>query len=282
MVKMEKHIGIVGLGLIGGSFARAFKKFTPHVVFGLDLDAQAVQNALEQNAIDVKLEQLNVCDIIIIALYPNDTKAFIQDNISTFKKGAVIIDCAGVKENICNELSPLCLQNDLYFIGGHPMAGREKWGFDNSTAELFKGASMILCKDSNTNVVALKQAEMLLLSIGFESVTITTADVHDKMIAFTSQLAHIVSSAYIKSETAKTHNGFSAGSFKDLTRVAKLNEDMWTELFFHNKDNLLYEVDGIISRLNEYKKALLDNNHDEMKQLLLNGRLAKVETESTK
>lgn len=282
MVKMEKHIGIVGLGLIGGSFARAFKQFTPHVVFGLDLDAQAVQNALEQNAIDVKLEQLNVCDIIIIALYPNDTKAFIQDNISTFKKGAVIIDCAGVKENICNELSPLCLQNDLYFIGGHPMAGREKWGFDNSTAELFKGASMILCKDSNTNVVALKQAEMLLLSIGFESVTITTADVHDKMIAFTSQLAHIVSSAYIKSETAKTHNGFSAGSFKDLTRVAKLNEDMWTELFFHNKDNLLYEVDGIISRLNEYKKALLDNNHDEMKQLLLNGRLAKVETESTK
>lgn len=279
---MEKHIGIVGLGLIGGSFARAFKQFTPHVVFGLDLDAQAVQNALEQNAIDVKLEQLNVCDIIIIALYPNDTKAFIQDNISTFKKGAVIIDCAGVKENICNELSPLCLQNDLYFIGGHPMAGREKWGFDNSTAELFKGASMILCKDSNTNVVALKQAEMLLLSIGFESVTITTADVHDKMIAFTSQLAHIVSSAYIKSETAKTHNGFSAGSFKDLTRVAKLNEDMWTELFFHNKDNLLYEVDGIISRLNEYKKALLDNNHDEMKQLLLNGRLAKVETESTK
>lgn len=281
---MNKNIGIIGLGLIGGSFAQAFKQYTGHTIYGFDTDSQTIADALDKKAIDYKLDKnsYSLCDIIIVALYPNDTKNFILENIESFKKGVVVIDCAGTKENICNKLSEPCSENGIYFIGGHPMAGREKWGFSFSTGELFKDASMILCKDKNTNAVALKQVEMLFMSIGFGRVTITTAAEHDKMIAFTSQLAHVVSSAYIKSKTALMQDGFSAGSFKDLTRVAKLNESMWTELFFENKSNLLAELDGIINRLNEYKSALNEDDHEKMQQLLLEGRLAKERTEWVK
>lgn len=277
---MNKTIGIIGLGLIGGSFAKAFKCLACHKVYGYDISRKTVQQALDDYAIDLELNEVNLnqCDIIFIALYPNDTKKYVIENIHLFKKSAVLIDCAGVKADICAELSPICAENEVYFIGGHPMAGKAHWGFTYSSADLFAGASMILCKDGYTNDVALKQAELLLLSIGFGNVTVTTAEVHDKMIAFTSQLAHIVSSSYIKSETAKAHKGFSAGSFKDLTRVAKLNENMWTELFFQNRDNLLFEIDGIIEHLNEYKQALENDNPAQMQELLKQGRLAKEAT----
>lgn len=278
---MNKTIGIVGLGLIGGSLAKALKEYTTHTVYGFDLDETVMRCAVEQHVMDDRLEAdaLGKCDIIIVALYPHDTIAFVQNNISRFKKGSVIIDCAGTKENICQSLSPLCVANGMYFIGGHPMAGKEMSGFTASSAELFINASMILCKDANTNIVALKQAELLFLSVGFSRVTITTAAEHDRVIAFTSQLAHVVSSAYIKSETAQKNSGFSAGSFKDLTRVAKLNETMWTELFFENKDNLLSEIDGIIAHLTEYKAALQNDDQSAMKALLYAGKIAKEASE---
>lgn len=279
---MNKNIGIVGLGLIGGSFASALKSKTAHVVYGFDIDEKTLSDAVATKAIDHILtpDVYNVCDVLIIALFPSDTKTFVLDNQSRFKKGTVIIDCVGVKENICGELSAICHQNELYFIGGHPMAGKENWGFDNATSELFDNASMILCTDQYTNSVALKQAEILLKSVGFAHITITTPCEHDKIIAFTSQLAHVVSSAYIKSETATLHSGFSAGSFRDMTRVAKLNEAMWTELFFENKTHLLHEIDSIIMRLGEYKNALETNDSTLMKKLLLDGRLAKEATTS--
>lgn len=278
---MNKNVGIIGLGLIGGSLAKAFKKNTTHTVYGFDIGEDIMDNAIKQNAIDYKLadDMVGKCDIIIIALYPHDVISYVQNNISRFKKGSVIIDCAGTKENICKSLSPMCVEQGIYFIGGHPMAGKETSGFSSSTADLYNGASMILCKDLNTNTVALKQAELLFLAIGFGRVTIADAAEHDRVIAFTSQLAHIVSSAYIKSETAKQNSGFSAGSFKDLTRVAKLNETMWTELFFENKENLLNEVDGIINRLTEYKEVLQNDNQALMKELLYAGKIAKEATE---
>lgn len=271
---MNKNIGIVGLGLIGASMAKALKKHTGHTVWGYDIDELVLKKALKENTIDFELKEednLNKCDILLVSLYPSDTESFIKSNILRLKRGTIIIDMCGVKESLCNELSPIALEHGMYFIGGHPMAGVERSGYDNSFADLFKGASMILCKDIHTNTVALKAAELLFLSVGFGSVTITSAKQHDKMIAFTSQLAHIVSSAYIRSETAERQEGFSAGSYQDLTRVARLNEIMWTQLFFMNKDNLIAEVQGIIGRLEGYMKALQNGDEAKMRGLLKDG-----------
>ena len=276
---MSKTIGVVGLGLIGGSMARAIKANTENVVLGLDIREDVQKSAAGQNVIDGVLAEndLHKCDMVIIALYPHDTIAFVKRNMENFKKGTVIIDCAGVKTNICEDLSQLAAENSLYFIGGHPMTGIEKSGFENSFAHMFDGATIILCKDKFTNIIALRAAEKLFTSIGFLNVTITTADEHDKIIAFTSQLAHIVASAYIRSETAKMQIGFSAGSYKDLTRVAWLNEHMWTELFLENRDYLTKEIDSLTARLTEYSNALKDGNEEELKTLLLEGKTSKQE-----
>lgn len=275
---MDKKIGIVGLGLIGGSMARALKAKTTHTVYGYDSDSSTLYQALADKSIDAELNEnvIKCCDTIIIALYPSLTCDFVKSHLQDFKSGTVIIDCSGVKKKICDELSDLCTDNGLYFIGGHPMAGTEKSGYAYSSATLFDDAYMILCEDSNTNTVALKAAELLFTSIGFGSVTITSAARHDEIIAFTSQLAHLVSNAYIKSSTAGNHKGFSAGSYKDMTRVAYLNEEMWTELFFANKENLLNECYSLIDHLKEYCSALENDDTETMQSLLLEGKIAKA------
>lgn len=276
---MKKNIAVIGLGLIGGSLAKAFKKHTNHTIWGYNRTEKTAQTALEDGSIDRILvpEDLAKCDMVVIALYPDATIEFVKRNIDSFARNTVIIDCSGTKEAICSELSPLAHEHGLYFIGGHPMAGIERSGYKYSFAEMYEGAPMILCRDEHTNLIALKAAEMLFLEIGFGSVTITDAATHDKQIAFTSQLAHVVSNAYIKSPTAKNRVGFSAGSYKDLTRVARLNEDMWTDLFFENKENLKYEIDYIISSLTEYRNALESGDTEKMRLLLKEGREAKEE-----
>lgn len=274
---MEKNIGIVGLGLIGGSLAKAIKANLEHRVFGWDINQLALNQARLEKAIDGVLDETTIpqCDTIILCVYPNETVSFVKKYADFFKRGIIIVDCAGVKTNICNELSPFCAERGIYFVGGHPMAGIEKSGYEHSYGHLFDGATMILCKDEYTNSVALKAVEMLFLSIGFLNVTITTAAEHDKVIAFTSQLAHIVSNAYIRSDSATMQKGFSAGSYKDLTRVAYLNEVMWTELFFENRDNLIFEAEGLIERISEYVSALKTDDREKMKRLLYEGKKAK-------
>ncbi len=279
---MSMNIGVIGLGLIGGSVCKAVKQFTPHKVFGYDISENVMDLALSEAVIDCKInkETLSACDIIIVALYPNDTINFIKLNVESFKKDAVIIDCAGVKENICDSLFSYCRQNNLCFIGGHPMAGIEKSGYEVSFANLFQGASMILCPDMDCDDDIISMVKNLFNLLGFKKIMITSPKEHDQMIAFTSQLAHVVSNAYIKSPSSSKHVGFSAGSFKDLTRVAYLNEYMWTELFFENKDNLTKEIDIIISHLNEYKIALEKEDKEEMKKLLIDGKLAKIKSDN--
>ena len=274
---MEKNIGIVGLGLIGASMAKSIKAKTSHHVFCTDVDVSVTEKALADKAIDNVLDNdnLNTCDIVILSLYPDDVISWAKENIKKLKRGMVLVDCAGVKANICKEISPLAFENGIYFVGGHPMAGIEKSGYDYSYAHLFDGASMILCKDQYTNIVAMKALELLFTDIGFMNITITIEKEHDRIIAFTSQLAHVVSSAYVKSETAQKRSGFSAGSYKDLTRVATLNEKLWTELFFSNRENLLSEVTGLISRLQEYANCLEKGDHGEMMKLLEEGKKAK-------
>lgn len=267
-------IGIIGLGLIGGSMAKAIRLNTDHYVLGTDIDQKVVTKAKIIEAINEELTEKNIgeCDMIISALYPDATVETVKKFAHLIKKGAYLIDCGGVKEKVCDNIPQIAKENGFVFVGGHPMAGIEKIGFKYSNADIFKEASMILTPDDSVKIEDLANIKIFFLSIGFGKITVKSAKEHDKIIAYTSQLAHVLSNAYVKSETAQEHRGLSAGSFKDLTRVAYLNETMWTELFMENKNNLISEINTLIENLGEYKTALENNNADELKELLKKGR----------
>ncbi len=267
-------VGIVGLGLIGGSMAKAIRLNTDHYVLGMDIDPTIVTKAKIIEAINEELTEKNIgeCDMLILALYPDATVKTVKKYAHLIKKGAYVIDCGGVKEKVCHNLPSIAKENGFIFVGGHPMAGIEKIGFKYSNAEIFTKASMILTPEDSVKIEDLANIKIFFLSIGFGKITVKTAKDHDRIIAYTSQLAHVLSNAYVKSETAKEHRGLSAGSFMDLTRVAYLNETMWTELFLENKNNLISEISTLIDHLNEYKSALENDNQDELKKLLKNGR----------
>ncbi len=268
------NIGIIGLGLIGGSIAKAIKEMTEHKVYAYDINESTVLASTLVNAIDGKLDKntLGDCDMVIVSLYPQATIDYITENANNFKKGCVVIDCTGVKRSICDTLNPIAEKNSFTFIGGHPMAGTQFWGFDHSRSSLFKGASMILAPHKVSDIALLEIVKKFFCSIGFGDVTFTTPEEHDRIIAYTSQLAHIVSNAYVKSPTALDRKGFSAGSYKDMTRVAKLNEEMWTELFMQNSDNLVSEIDLLIENLSKYANALRNGESDTLQQLLKDGK----------
>lgn len=268
------HIAIIGLGLIGGSLAKTIKLHTKATVHGCDLNPQAIQQALLMNAIDDELtdESLAQCDLVLVALYPSAIIEWITSHADSFKPGCIVIDCGGVKQSICSAIVPVAQGRDWFFIGGHPMAGREYSGFRYARDDLFDNASMILCGMGDDNLDVLQTARNFFLDIGFRRVQFTTPHVHDEMIAYTSQLAHIVSSAYVKCPLANKHLGFSAGSFADMTRVARLNEHMWTELFMDNREALLPVVEDLARRVCEYRDALRDSDSDAMRRLLQEGR----------
>lgn len=272
------QIGIIGLGLIGGSLAKALKQNTPHTVLGYDISESVMRKAELLEAIDRRLstDDLSGCDFVIIALYPADTIDFIKTNASEFGKATIVMDCCGVKEVVASEVEPIAEEKGFTFIGGHPMAGIEFSGFEHSKKALFENASMILTPSTTVGIDALEKTKKLCLTIGFTNIQISTPEAHDKMIAFTSQLAHVVSSAYVKSEAALNHKGFSAGSFKDMTRVARLNEYIWTELFMDNSEYLAEEIDALIGRLAEYRDAIRAKDRIEMMRLLKEGRERKI------
>jgi len=269
-----KHIAVIGLGLIGGSLAKTIKLHTDATVYGADINPATLQQALLMNAIDAPLtdEQLSSCDLVLVALYPEAIIDWVKAHAHLFAPGTLVIDCGGVKQSICEALMPLAQGQPWHFIGGHPMAGREFSGFKYAKDDLFDRASMILCTSGDDDLDIMQRARDFFLDIGFRRVQFATPRQHDEMIAYTSQLAHVVSSAYVKCPLAQVHRGFSAGSFADMTRVARLNEDMWTELFFANKDALLPVVDDLVARLTEYRDALQKEDPERMKQLLREGR----------
>jgi len=275
------EIAIIGLGLIGGSIAKAAKKFTPHTVLGFDTDEQVMYKARLLDAIDAELtdDRLAICDWLIIATRPMAAVDYIRKHAAQIKKGAIVMDVCGVKRCVCEPLWQTAEEYGFTFIGGHPMAGREVGGFDHASADLFKDASMILTPKKNADIMLLDRLKKFWCSLGFGGVTVTTPENHDRVIAYTSQLAHIASSAYIKSPTALDHIGFSAGSYKDLTRVAKLDPGMWTELFIENREPLLQELDGLIGRLGEYRDALNTGNEEKLCELLTAGRDQKQEAD---
>ncbi|MBQ2994797.1 MAG: prephenate dehydrogenase [Peptococcaceae bacterium] len=272
-------IAVVGLGLIGGSFCKAIKEYTNHTCLGVgrDLNSKSVQMALLTDAIDRAIvpEELGEADLSIICLHPQGIIDFIKENQQYFRPGSIVIDAGGVKEAIVSEVDDILRERGVIFIGCHPMAGREFSGFAYSLPDLYKGASIIFTPSDYVPDEAKKIVEQLARELKFGRVVYTTPQEHDKTIAFTSQLAHVVSSAYIKSPTMRQESGFSAGSFQDLTRVAKLNEDMWTELFMMNQPALQHELEIIIASLQQYRDALDTRDAEKLHELLKEGRILK-------
>ena len=271
------EIGIIGLGLIGGSLAKAISQNTDNTVYGYDISDQVVKKAVLVNAIEQPLTDslLPQCDIVIVALYPKAAIEYVQAHADLIKPGAIAVDCCGVKKIVCDALIPLAEEKGFLFVGGHPMAGLEHSGFTYAKKSLFNNASMIFTTTKGP-IESISRLKDLFTSIGFTNIEITTPEEHDKRIAFTSQLAHVVSNAYIKSPTAMQHAGFSAGSYRDLTRVAKLNEDMWTELFLENPENLAEEIDTLIENLKLYSDAIKANDSGTLHALLKDGREKKA------
>ena len=270
-------IGIVGLGLIGGSLAMSIRKHTRHTVLGYDIDRETMLRARATDAIHDALEESELpgCDIVLVALYPDQCADYILSHADAFGPGALVIDCAGVKRHVCDRVNPVAAEREWRYIGGHPMAGREFSGFAHARPDLFENASMILCPSADVEIERREAAKRFFLEAGFRMVRFCTPEAHDQMIAYTSQLAHVVSGAYVKNPLSAEHRGFSAGSFLDMTRVARLNENMWTELFLENADLLLPALDDLILRLGEYRDALASGDAERLRPVLREGRVAK-------
>lgn len=269
------NIAIIGLGLIGGSLAKTIKKHMPqHTVLGYDTNEQTMFKARLLDAIDTELtdERLSICDMVIVATWPKAAVEYVKTHAAQIKKGAVVTDVCGVKAAVCEPLWQTAQEHGFLFVGGHPMAGMEYSGFDHASATLFQNASMILTPPRGTDIQTLEKLKHFWRELGFARVVITTPENHDKVIAYTSQLAHVASSAYIRSPFAMEHHGFSAGSFRDMTRVARLDENMWTELFELNREPLLAELNHLIQHLTQYRDALEEQNNEVLRALLREGR----------
>ena len=273
-------IGIVGLGLIGGSAAKAFKA-AGHVIYSYDIDRQIVGFAQLEGIVDAELsaDNLGKCDLVLLTATPQAVIGYISENARHISSSALVVDFCGTKRAVCEKGFALAAEYGFTYVGGHPMAGLQYSGYKYSKATLYNGASFIMVPAVHDDIVLLDRVKQALEPLGFKKFVVTTADFHDRMIAYTSQMCHVVSNAFIKSPSAKFHRGYSAGSFRDFTRVSRLNEDMWTELFLENKEHLLGELDLLINSLHEYRDAIAADDADVLRSLLRDGRIAKEETE---
>ena len=268
------NIAVVGLGLIGGSICKALKANTFHHIMGIDSDKETIRKALDTVAIDeeISVEKLGEANLTIVALYPMAIVDFVKENADRFRKGSIVMDICGIKNYIVKNCTPVLEEKGVIFIGTHPMAGTEHSGFDYSDGDLFRNASFIITPSENTPQIAIDLVSTLGACMNFGKVVIATPEQHDRNIAYTSQLAHVVSNAYVKSPSLFNADGFSAGSFLDLTRVAYLNEEMWSGLFLCNKEALLFEINNIIHSLSEYRDAMENDDIAALKELLKVGR----------
>lgn len=273
-------VGILGLGLIGGSMARAFSK-AGHTVLASDKDGSIFEFAKLSGTVHGELNEASIrlCDLILLAIYPEGSAAWLERNASYVSQNALVMDLCGVKTDICHRCFSLATSYGFTFVGGHPMAGSHFSGFKYSRSNLFQGAPMVLVPPVFDDMQLLDRVKLALEPCHFGSFSVCTAVEHDKLIAFTSQMPHVLSNAYIKSPTALQHKGFSAGSYRDLTRVAWLHPQMWAELCMENKDNMIYELDTYIDHLNAYRDALKSDDMMRLTALLDEGRLRKEEVD---
>lgn len=274
-------IAVIGLGLIGGSLARAFQKYTDHVVCGYDVDEAVQKAAIADGTVSATADAayLNDADVTFVALPPVSAADYLLEHRGEFKKGSVVTDISGVKQYIHNRVYNALKEEGVCYCGSHPMAGKEVSGYRNSDADLFRGASFILTPVEHAQVRAVELLRTLCYEIGFARVTVTDPAHHDRVIAYTSQLAHVASNAYMKSDTALERFGFSAGSFEDLTRVAKLDEELWADLMILNREPLIHETDTLIANLTKYRDALSQNDRGTLRDLLKSGKERKLQDE---
>ena len=273
-------VGILGLGLIGGSLARAYAK-AEHTVYVCEKDTNMLEFAKLAGIVSDELTTNNIgsCALILLAIYSEGSASWLEANAQYISTSALVIDCCGIKEEICKRCFPLAERFGFTFVGGHPMAGSHYSGFKYSRSNMFQGAPMVLVPPRYDDIDLLDRCKTALEPCNFGMFSVTTAEEHDKMIAFTSQMPHIVSNAYIKSPTAQSHKGFSAGSYKDLTRVAWLNPQMWAELFLTNRENILQELDFYIKSLEDYRSAIENCDSERLTALLDEGRKRKEEVD---
>ena len=271
-------VGILGLGLIGGSFAKAYHA-AGWTVLAEDRDAAILSFAQMSGAVDRTLGAENAaqCDLILACICPEAAIAELTGLAPHIGEKPVVIDCCGTKRVVCEALFPVAEQYGFTYLGGHPMAGSHHSGFKYARENLYHNAPMVLVPPSFDDIALLQRVKELLAPAGFGHISVTTAQAHDEMIAFTSQMPHLISNAYIKSPTAAEHKGFSAGSYKDMTRVAWLNAPMWAELFLENRDCLLRELGWLMESLREYRAALEKNDLPELTRLLEEGKKRKEE-----
>ena len=274
------NVGILGLGLIGGSLARAYA-LEGHTVYAIQRNESMLSFAMLAGAVHGKLNEGTIpqCDLILLSIYPGGCCEWLEQNGHLIRRDTLVIDCAGIKKEICARCFPVAEKYGFTFVGGHPMSGSQFSGFKYSRANLFRGQPMVLVPPVFDDMALLQRVKDALAPCGFGSFSVTTAEEHDRMISFTSQMPHILSNAFIKSPTAGSHKGFSAGSYRDLTRVAWLNPKMWSELFLENRENLLFELDTYIDSLTAYRKALAENDEEALIALLEEGRKRKEEVD---
>ncbi len=276
------RVGIISLGLMGGSFAKAFAAAGVEV-YGRDISEDVLEMAeIETIKGELTDEIVPTCELIVLAGYPKVAISELKRIAPLVSPGAIVMDTGGVKKVICDACFPVAENYPFTFVGCHPMAGTQYSGFAHARANMFHGAPLVIVPpkmDDFERLDLLERMKQLLAPLGFAAFTLTTAERHDEIIAFTSQLAHVVSNAYVKSPEAKVHKGFSAGSYKDLTRVARLNPDMWTELFLEDADNLSREIGCLIGHLQEYKDAIDARDSRHLRELLADGDRRKREIE---
>lgn len=275
------NVGIIGLGLIGGSLGRSIIKNTDHTVFGTDIDNNVIIKAKLLKAINYELEEKDYknLDFVFVATTPQTATKIITEISPKLKSGAIVMDCCGTKKVVVECMQELKNKHkNLYYLGGHPMAGREFSTISHSVSNLFD-RSYFLVVPVRADIKILAKVKELLLAIGCLNMVVTSSVKHDELISYTSQLAHIVSSCYIKNPLYKEHVGYSAGSFRDMTRVAKLNPTMWTELMLENKENLINQIDDIKNHLEEYKIALQNGDANVLFSLLEEGNTLKEEAD---
>ena len=274
------NVGILGLGLIGGSLARAYA-LEGHTVYAAEKDESMLSFAMLAGAVHGKLDEstISLCDLVLLAIYPSGSAGWLEENAPLIRTDALVLDCCGIKREICARCFPLAKKYGFTFVGGHPMAGSQFSGFKYSRASLFENQPMVLVPPVFDDIVLLDRVKEALKPCRFGSFSVTTAEKHDKMIAFTSQMPHILSNGFIKSPTALEHKGFSAGSYRDLTRVAWLNPQMWAELFLENQDFLLEELDTYIENLTKYRNAIATQDCEALIALLYEGKRRKEEVD---
>ena len=271
-----KTILIVGLGLIGGSIAKALRTFTPHRVLAMDQDPEALDLAMACGAIEGPgyVEDLPQVDVLWLCLYPQAAVEFARKYGAALREDCIVSDACGIKNAVCPQLMELSRELGFVFVGGHPMAGKERSGFEASEATLFRGASYLLvpCGAPDWAKDTMKE---LAMDMGFGRVVETTPEHHDEMIAYTSQLPHALACAYVLSPRCPQHKGFSAGSYRDVSRVARINETLWTELFLDNRQALSQELSTLIENLSSIQSTLDQEDGEALRALLRKGRQVK-------